>query len=234
MQNGPGGIYASSDGGKEWVMVSDTKQSWYSIATDDSGQFVYAATFYEHVYVSTDYGNVFDIIDSLATVEISQWGGIATSSSGQYVYVSTFDNTVYSSGDFGGTFSVSGSISPSSDARFLDTIATSSSGQYVYVAGQASGYIYRSEDYGVTWQSNNSPDAGWSGITSSSSGEIVYASVYSGAASPYKGIYKSMDYGEIFEEVSVDDDNYSFNTITTSSDAGTVYTANGQYVYVLK
>lgn len=70
----------------------------------------------------------------------------------------------------------------------LRDICSDATGQYLYAA-EWPGYIYRSNNYGRSWNVSESINAQWTGIASSSSGQFLAAAIHGG------GIYTSADYG---------------------------------------
>jgi photosystem II stability/assembly factor-like uncharacterized protein len=67
--------------------------------------------------------------------------------------------------------------------------ALSLDGSISYIC-QASGYIYKSDNYGISWAQLSQPSRNWSSIACSSTGQVVVASIQLGSS-----IYVSLDYG---------------------------------------
>ena len=85
----------------------------------------------------------------------------------------------------------------SSAFGYVGSVATSQTGQYCYAAINASGYVWMSSNYGVTWSVTTCPSNSSSTVCCSSSGQYVYATVYNGL------VYKSSNYGGAFASVGL-------------------------------
>jgi photosystem II stability/assembly factor-like uncharacterized protein len=101
------------------------------------------------------------------------------------------------------------------------SIAASSSGQYQVVAAPDTS-IYFSENYGVDWDSTDSPDnVTWVSLAFSAQGSFVYAVESSEDAM----LHKSADYGQTWETIPVDYvSESSWTAVATNCDGQVVVT----------
>ncbi len=150
------------------------------------------------------------------------------SSTGQYILattaVSTTSGNVYLSTNYGATFS--GAISSLAN-KYNKSCAISGTGQYMVVV-QGSSYMYRSGDYGATWQqvTNISGTQNWVSTALSKNGKYCIAN----GNNPTNNIYISSNF---------DTANPTFTTVSVwaSMNTGVYYntvSSNGQYMIQLQ
>jgi hypothetical protein len=205
-------VAPSKQPGELWLKVdSNLYLNWLETTVSDSGQYLIGATKGNKLYYSSDFG--LSWVQS-AGGGINEWYALAASSSGQYAVsggcMVGATTIMYYSFDFGHTWLQSGSPSPSC----WSSAAISSSGQYV-LAGPYSGYLHRSEDYGVTYMKCFSVSSIWKALAMDSSGQYVVAGADAGL------MYHSSDFGN----------NWVVSTLATSySWRSACMSSNGKYV----
>jgi hypothetical protein len=154
-------IACSADANVIYGIYSSSGKGSILKNTNKSSQFVYVANTFKNLY------------------------DVATSSFGDMCYVSA-NSGIYLSNDSGGSFNF---ITILNGTNF-NKITTNSTGQYVATCS-ASGVIYYSSNYGVSFSPSNSPSRSWSSITSNSTGQLLTAST----SDANDSIYYSTDYG---------------------------------------
>ena len=216
--NSAGSVYISSDYASTWSIVTSVpSNSWTFITLSSNGQYMvivggggnvpepsYTVGSQSYIYTSSNYG-----LNWTQTAVQSSWSGVASDSSGRRI-VALSTSGIYVSSDYGQTWSVS---SPSSNYQ----VASSATGQYLISSNFSVqtnnniGGLFISSSYGATW-SIWSPGVKqpWFGVTSSSSGQYMYAGqIYDGI------IYVSSNYGQTFAQTSLT--GQSWTGITTDS-----------------
>lgn len=134
-----------------WTQVSTSRKTWEGIDLSADGRYQSACAFGDYIYVSSDYGVIFQ-----AKGIAFNWEDIAISSTGQYQTSVPNYGPIYISNDFGITWS-----SSTSPVLIWQTVAMSADGFY-QSAAVASGNVYISRDLGVSWSVINSlPSTTW-------------------------------------------------------------------------
>lgn len=221
--NSAGSVYISSDYASTWSIVTSVpSNSWTFITLSSNGQYMvivggggnvpeanYTVGSQSYIYTSSNYG-----ISWNQTAIQSSWSGVASDSSGRRI-VALATSGIYVSSDYGQTWSVS---SPSSNNQ----VASSATGQYLIssnystVLNNPNAGLFISSSYGATWSIwlpivNGQPvKQTWFGVTSSSSGQYMYAGQVDCG-----NIYVSSNYGQTFAQTSLQ--NASWTGITTDS-----------------
>jgi hypothetical protein len=118
---------------------------------------------------------------------------IKTNETGQNL-VALLNSTIFTSSDYGSTWSNGVTVNFN---NFINEIDADLTLRYIVVGGSSVGgvdYIYRSTDYGISFEPLlNSPQSVWGSITSSSTGQYLVAGQYENLS--YKQIWYSSDYG---------------------------------------
>jgi hypothetical protein len=119
---------------------------------------------------------------------------IKTNETGQNL-VALLNSTIFTSSDYGSTWSNGVTVNFN---NFINEIDADLTLRYIVVGGSSSvdgaDYIYRSTDYGISFEPLlNSPQSVWGSITSSSTGQYLVAGQYENLS--YKQIWYSSDYG---------------------------------------
>lgn len=201
----PGGIYLSSDGGLSWIASDAPDQYWINIASDDSGEHMYAvwAEGFAGIYLSEDYGSSWT--PSLDAPDDQEFKSITCDSTGKIVVaVATQFGNIFYSTNYGHNWTQS-----NAPTEYWSSVAMSSSGQHVVAtnSGGNGGNIYTSSDGGVSWLPTNAPLKDWYGVTSDSTGRYLTAA----ASYSNGGIYSSSDYGATW--VPSDTNNFYWTAI---------------------
>lgn len=81
-----GGLYLSTDGGDTWRLSSaSTTLNWYSVASDQTGQYLVAAAYGDGVYFSNDWGKTWYLSD--AALHPANWKQITCDNTCQSSFV---------------------------------------------------------------------------------------------------------------------------------------------------
>jgi hypothetical protein len=193
-----GYIYTSNDYGNTWIpKITDKVRCWREIAMSSDGKYQTVINgytpgeSYQYFYTSNDYGNTW-----IETGSYSNYASIAMSSDGKYQMTtdrySTYKSPIISS-DYGKNWTtLDPAIFGYTTANEKAICAINSDGQYQYFSA---GKIWRSLNYGLTWQniysSINTANKAKS-ISTSSDGKYVIIGPVSG------DIKISNDYGTSF------------------------------------
>jgi hypothetical protein len=147
-------IYYSHDFGVTWnASIGSPSGIWYDVCCDSTGAIVYANA-PGGIYKSTDFGVNFALI---FVGGIANWNGVGCSGDGKYVIACHGNATAYLnwlSGDYGATFAQFGPAVAAGESH----AALSYDGKYQYVLKL--GLVYKSSDYGVTWDAGTLLQAG--------------------------------------------------------------------------
>ena len=183
-----GFVYYSADYGNTWAQSGGAPaQIWTDICCSASGQIVYimGGNPANGVYKSIDYGANFVL--SINPGALANWTGIGCSGDGKYVIACNGGALAYLnwlSTDYGVTFNQFG---PGAAAG-ASHAALSSDGQYQYVFKL--GVVYKSSDYGVTWDAGTLLQAGTSNaIATDDTGKYILT--YTGNLD----VFRSDDFG---------------------------------------
>jgi photosystem II stability/assembly factor-like uncharacterized protein len=216
-------------------------ESWTTIASSSTGQYVAAASSGRLIhtgdipggmFVSSDYGIFwreqtsapFSSTDSDSSY---YWTSITMDATGQYLaaisqsyegYYDGQNSRVYSSNDYGSSWKQASS----SCLNSCNAIKSDATG--AYLVATTGGYICTSNDYGSTWKQTSAPSIGWSSIASDATGQYL--------AATGRYLYTSNDYGVTWKNTS----SLSFRDITSdatgkylaaiSNEYSTLYTSN--------
>lgn len=190
-----------------------------SYSSSSDGLIVYSA--HNYLYKSTDAGATWSRVTAVSTSNVY---GISVSSDGTKIAAALYNGNLWVSLDSGVNWSAKNS------SRKWTDVAISDDGLKIYAVVDG-GYIYRSSDSGATWDSSTadtnggSLNIGWSSVTTSSNGTIVYAT---GGGK----IYKSSDSGVTWVKNSTNFGSCCF-IVSTSADANRVFLgSNGNGFYL--
>ena len=249
-----GSLYRSIDYGATWQASStNTLYYWQRIAMSDTGQYMIASSLNGPLFLSSNYGASYDDITTRIRGNATEYfEGTGMSGNGQYIIVCyELGNSNYAtkiSNNYGapGSWSVIPGISysaspPVAQGYSIQGVAISNDGQFIYLSFTSgfTGEVYKSSNYGATWQTVYPGTQYVRDISCSSDGSTV---VVTGATSGYGGgylsrgfMFKSTNYGASFTSIQVGD--YLRNwyrvgqlyTSTSPSGYGTVMTYAGDY-----
>ena len=153
-------LFRSSDYGVTWEIISivtgGTTPAAVSIAVSADGKYLIASMTNAGNYSSSDYGVTWSKTPYFYTSETLE--SVAISEDGKYQVAILRGNasTTFKSSDYGVTWSMV-KVGPGPSGSTLYRIAMSRDGKYRTVTFRKSSgvdfpYVFRSEDYGVTWQ----------------------------------------------------------------------------------
>ncbi len=183
---------------KEIRPAGESNEAWYREACSSSGQYILASTYGGFLYLSTDYGETWNIVNYGQTSG-QYWFGLAISQTGQYMWACAIDGGIWKSSDYGSNWV---QVKPFGiDEYSCSGVSISNNGQYIYICN-SSGHIYISADYGVNWNDKDysSVDwAWWSNIACSKDGKYIIANSYGSLAGGV--VYLSTDYGITWAEI---------------------------------
>lgn len=219
-------ILKSTDGGLNNVVKSSGSFTPFTyIAMSSDGQYQYAGT-EGHIgnrggFRSSDWGETWTQIAS------QDRGPIAVSADGKYVIwgESSTSGSFYQSYDYGNTF-----IANTAMHQAAGNIAMSSSGSVRYITanddligpwvGPTYFAIYRSMDFGVTWQKVKGPASQFGLLCSSDGSKILISELNSGSSS----FGLSSDFGTTWVAAPIPDVGLSMEAM--SGDGRVVYGSN--------
>lgn len=124
---------------------------WYEIKMSKSGQYQTAIGPINKIYISNDYGETFNIKDTLGIPPLSTGSNyLAMSYDGKYQSI-TLNQGIYRSDNYGQTWNIINLSLIPNPPSYLQGISMSANGQIQMAVDGGSGYIYKSTDYGLTW-----------------------------------------------------------------------------------
>ncbi|MEY2778349.1 MAG: hypothetical protein RL008_445 [Actinomycetota bacterium] len=168
-----GAIYVSSDSGTTWTSRY-SGPNFNSVAISGDGNKIMATNRgnqNSYIYTSTNFGTSWTT-SRPSGYECWNLCKIEMSTDGTRIYLTNYDNGIYVSSDSGVNWT------RTSTSQYFNTFSASSDGQYA-VAAQDGGHIYKSSDYGSTWnQITNAGNKNWVSITVSDDGQKIAASAW--------------------------------------------------------
>lgn len=247
-----GSLYRSIDYGATWQASStNTLYYWQRIAMSDTGQYMIASSLNGPLFLSSNYGASYDDITTRIRGNATEYfEGTGMSGNGQYIIVcyelgnSTYTTKISNNYGAPGSWSVIPGISysaspPVGSGYSIQGVAISDTGQYIYLSFTSgfTGEVYKSSDYGATWQTVYPGTQYVVDISCSSDGSTV---VVTGSISGYGGgylirgfMFKSTNYGASFTSITNGDSLRRWYrvgqlyTSTSPSGYGTVMTYAG-------
>ena len=211
-----GSLYRSIDYGATWQASStNTLYYWQRIAMSDTGQYMIASSLNGPLFLSSNYGASYDDITLRVNAHTQEYfEGTGMSGNGQYIIVCyeepggiTFSTKISNNYGANGSWSyVPGLIAQ--QYRSIQGVAISNDGQYMYLSYTdfSYGYVMRSSNYGVTWQTISVGTQYVVDISCSSDGSTV---VVTGSTSGFGGgylsrgyMFKSTNYGASFTSIT--------------------------------
>jgi hypothetical protein len=201
------GIYRSGDGGATWTNYYYGGTYRFAMSADGT-KILAIHTESGSTYTSTDSG----VSWTERPLGVTTVGRPCISDDGQYMQVNIWTGIPKISNDGGSTWS----DAPGLASTTWRSCAMSSSGAKRYLTNNGT-TLFRSSDYGASWQSTTLPYSGWMDVGTSSDGSIVF--IVSSTR-----IYKSTDSGASFSLVN--------NGTTFSSATGIGVSGDGNNVVV--
>jgi hypothetical protein len=250
-----GKLYRSIDYGATWQASStNTLYYWQRIAMSDTGEYMIASSLNGPLFLSTNYGASYtDITTRIRGNATEYFEGTGMSGNGQYIVVcyeepngTGFSTKISNNYGASGSWSLIEGVSKnpvySEPGQSVQGVAISNDGQFIYLSytDYYNGVVYKSSNYGATWQTIYPGTQYVRDISCSSDGSTV---VVTGAVSGYAGgyvsrgfMFKSTNYGASFTGIQTGN-SYLRNwtrvgqlyTSTSPSGYGTVMTYAGDY-----
>ena len=251
-----GSLYRSIDYGATWQASStNTLYYWQRIAMSDTGQYMIASSLNGPLFLSTNYGASYTDITTRIRGNVKEYfEGTGMSGDGKYIVVcyeepagagftTKISNNYGASGSWSVITGISYSTSPYLvNGQSIQGVAISNDGQYIYLSYtyDFAGVVYKSSNYGATWQTVYPGTQYVRDISCSSDGSTV---VVTGATSGYGGgylsrgwMFKSTNYGVSYTGIQTGN-SYLRNwyrvgqlyTSTSPSGYGSVMTYIGDY-----
>jgi len=243
-----GSLYRSIDYGATWQASStNTLYYWQRIAMSDTGQYMIASSLNGPLFLSSNYGASYDDITLRVNAHTTEYfEGTGMSGDGKYIIVCyeepgglTFSTKISNNYGANGSWSYVPGLSVAN--KSIQGVAISNDGQFMYLSFTSifAGYVMKSSNYGVTWQTVSVGTQYVVDISCSSDGSTV---VVTGSTSGYGGgylargfMFKSTNYGVSFTSIEVGD--YlrrwyrvgQLYTSTSPSGYGTIMTYAGDY-----
>jgi hypothetical protein len=183
-------IYISRNRGVTWSH-KESKRSWIAVSVSLNFTFQTAAVSGGQIYTSTNSGNTWiprEFFRQWVDVDISRRSGTG-STEGQHQIAAVSNSFLYVSADTGVSWTTRAS------AKNWKSVAISQFGD-IQMAVAFGDSIYKSTDYGVTWNAIVFTVNEWQCISITNNGTTQIAVTYNGA------IYKSTDTGDTWVKVS--------------------------------
>jgi photosystem II stability/assembly factor-like uncharacterized protein len=225
-------IWVSTDSGTTWLSNNVPGVSFFgSVALSADGNKLVAVVGNNSspgpIYISTNSG----VTLTQTTAPTNNWMSVASSADGSRLVAvasiingTTNGNVIYTSTDSGLNWTQTGA--PASNQWI--SVASSADGSKLVAASAAVvvttnyylyGSIYTSRDSGMTWTSNNVPNAQWQSVASSADGTKLVAV----AIEPMGLIYISTNSGTTWISNNVPND--SWNSVASSTDGNQLVVA---------
>ena len=229
----PGFIYTNANFGVgAWIPV-DSSRNWVSVTISAEGKYQSAAVATSgQVYFSRDYGATWSTTAGLDIMG-NRWQDVAVAAetgavqvtcvSGGYLYVSSDTGANWVST----TVNIDG-VAAQTTNRVWQAVALSANGQYGLAcvnSTTATGFIYRSTNYGASWASSNISIDGagsqttnrpWQDVGMSANGKYQVACI-----NINNFIYYSKDYGATWTSFSAAGSR-SWSSVALSENGGTI------------
>ena len=162
---------------QSWTQTGVPSNSWHTVAVSADGSKVVAAGD-RVIYTSTNSGATWISND----VPPLKWYAVACSADGQRLCAGTFDvtNSLYTSSDSGRSWApVTGGSLPPVEARWAALASSANGSKLIAINGYQSPSnpycIYTSDDFGMTWRSNDVVATDWSSVATSADGTRLVA-----------------------------------------------------------
>ena len=226
-------IKLSSDRGNNWISVSGLNQYrlYGTVSISYDGKFIFTGISQNNKVcgLSTDYGTTWQIYDKSSDL---MGDIVGMNSDGKYMYSGLYNyasgngnRAIQRSDDYGASWSAVDGLKETNDEWINPTqIAVSATGQYGIVSGKGCD-IYRTSDYGVSWDSCGIGDKYRMGATISKNGKYCVASEGSTLNNKESGIIHSSDFGVTWSPSTISSTNQWFFSMSMSD--------SGQYVVAI-
>jgi len=212
------------------LIINSTIKNWYSISSSASGLYQTAVSFNDDpdnggfIFITKSYGDTWEDKTPYIRTMPGFYYGISLSYTGRIQLIAITTNNISNgdlylssyiiSYDYGDTWSDSILLGQNLvNCVINQSIDETIDGKYQYLIDSGGNGIYRSNNFGQTWDLVYANNSDWRTICISDSGKYVYACTRSN----YIGI--SDDYGNTWKNVYF---NISISGISTSSDGSIV------------
>jgi hypothetical protein len=216
-----GNIYNSFDYGNTWKpSPQNFNLNWFSITMSKDGKYQTAAPQGGFLYNSYDYGNTWLQNQSAPS---AWWISVCMSENGQHqtaiingYYTSELNGFIYTSNDYGVNWNIQFNenncwiyVAMSNDGKYQTAVSFLIDG--IYDSADVMGYVFQSNDYGVTWNKNNNlPKSYYTCVSLSQSGrnQIIGVNNCNYAPATTGPLLISYDYGLTFNNANCPLDNW--------------------------
>jgi hypothetical protein len=204
-------VYRSIDWGNTWALVATAAKPVSKVSVSTNAQYMYFSAYGDKISRSTDFGVTWEARESDRS-----WGNMSCSADGKYVYAATNNvspstNGIYVSSDYGVTF-----VKTTAPNSAWNGLCVCRNGEMVFAAING-GQVYKTGDYGATWQIlSASPSSDWYIMGGSETGKYVVSVSNS-------FVRVSKDGGATWANVSTANSTLNYSWIPRM----------GQYVYAL-
>jgi hypothetical protein len=183
-------VYISIDSGSTWKATT-LSGNFPALTIDIDGSIMYAAKYNGKIWSSTNYGVTWAEISASST---KNWQSIDCGDDGVYIVAGTEDEYVYTSENSGTTWDQRDIIGGSTAGDWHVSLHRVAAG-YDIVACDNGGSIWRSDDFGDTWDELTDAGTGnWSCVSYDNG--IIYAAISGG------NVYYSIDDGTNFGTIT--------------------------------
>ena len=183
-----GVAYSTTDYGLTITAYSVTSASLSRIANNSTSSYIYLSDSKLGVYRTVNSGTNWSLYNTFDTDSINI-NSITSSDNGLHLYASGTASPIFHSSNYGQSW-----VSLNVGSNNYTNVSTDSSGQNVYtvystqISGQppiVTGYLWKSTNYGVTWNVNKTTNSTKIlHVTNSYNGQYVYTIDTSNAANP--------------------------------------------------
>jgi hypothetical protein len=219
-------IWVSTNSGTTWLSNNVPGVSFFgSVALSaDGNKLVAVVGDYSSagpIYISTNSG----VTLTQTTAPTNNWMSVASSADGTKLVAAAMNSEggfIYASTDSGLTWALTGA--PTNNNWV--TVASSADGSklvaaswYAFVSNHIYGCVYTSTNFGMTWTSNNVPDAQWQSVAASADGTRLVAV----AVEPFGLICSSTNSGATWISNAVPSE--SWHSVASSADGNQLVVA---------
>jgi hypothetical protein len=234
---GTDNLYTSTDAGGTWV-ARESPRKWIAVASSADGSRLLAAEVGGRLYTSADSGVTWTPHESNRW-----WIAVSSSADGKKLAAAAMEGQIYISSDGGTTWT------PRATAEYWHSIASSADGTTLVavtsmfdgmtITKGLKGFIYVSNDSGVTW-TRRFTEGDWFSVAISADGRKMVAAQYLPYSFKYDdiervpGIYHSTDAGVTWTDLNVSlggkriDDNTWFS-VASSADGSKIVAVDQKY-----
>jgi len=170
-------LWTSSNSGSTWTERLPWG-NWNSVKLSADGSKIFATTRSNqnsYVHISNDFGATWTTTRP-SGYECWDLCQVAISSDGSKVFLLLYNGGIYVSNDSGSTWTQT-----NTNRLAWTTIASSSDGRYVIAGQETTRYLYKSSDYGQTWNQLTGADSfngEWVSVDISDDGQKLVATAY--------------------------------------------------------